>query len=160
MAVIDLHAGKTGRGEKLIARQRRLALSADLPPSSYLRCSPSHRHAPTMFTTVRKPFVASRLVCPVERPTSDQQIDPIVNTRNPEPVTFAPRLAAVIIAAIIVAIEAIQPAISSIHFLRRPGSSLREDAIHSRSLAVVFRRRALPSRRAEKREAGLGARAE
>ncbi len=62
---------------------------------------------------MRKPLVATRLVCPDERPTIDQAIDPTVNTTKPQPVTRAPRLAAVIMAAIMVAIGATQPAISS-----------------------------------------------
>ena len=67
---------------------------------------------PTPLTSVRKMLVASRLVWPDEKPTIDQQIEPIVNTMKPQPVTRAPRLAAVIIAAIIVAIGATHPAIS------------------------------------------------
>jgi len=58
-------------------------------------------------------LVASRFIWPDKKPTKDQQIDPIVKTAKPQPVTRAPRLAAVIIAAIIVADGAINPAVSS-----------------------------------------------
>jgi hypothetical protein len=79
---------------------------------------------PIRLTSVRKPLVASRFVCPVEKPTSDQQIEPSVKTTKPQPVTRAPRLAAVIMAAIIVAIGAIHPAASSsllsYRLVRRP----------------------------------------
>jgi hypothetical protein len=64
-------------------------------------------------TSVRNALVASKFACPDPNPTTDQQIDPTMKTTNPQPVTRAPRLAAVIIAAIIVAIGATHPAIVS-----------------------------------------------
>ena len=58
---------------------------------------------------MRKPLVHSRFGCPVAIATVLHAIEPTVKTTNPQPVTRGPRLAAVIIAAIIVAIGAIQP---------------------------------------------------
>ncbi|WP_447756368.1 hypothetical protein [Sphingopyxis fribergensis] len=66
-----------------------------------------------MFTTVKKTFVVTRWVCPDHSPTIDQQIDPMVKTTKPQPVMRAPRFEAVIIAAIMVAMAAIKPAVSS-----------------------------------------------
>src|SRR5690349_1839094 len=67
---------------------------------------------PSALTIVRKAFVATRLAWPLVRPTTDHPIDPIVNTTKPQPVTRAPRLEAVMIAATAVAIGASQPAAS------------------------------------------------
>src|ERR1700761_2742225 len=68
---------------------------------------------PIRLTSVRKQLVSSRFVCPVESPTTHQPTEPTVNTTKPQPVKRAPRFSAVMIAAMAVAIGAIQPATSS-----------------------------------------------
>src|ERR1700761_4610318 len=62
-----------------------------------------------MFTSVRKPFVSNRLVWPEDSATRTHATEPPATTANPQPVTRGPKLAAVIMAAIIVAAGAIHP---------------------------------------------------
>lgn len=59
---------------------------------------------PTTLTNVRKMLVASRFVWPLAMPTRDQVTAPIAKTTKPQPVARAPRLAGVVIAAIMVAL--------------------------------------------------------
>ena len=68
---------------------------------------------PIALTSVRNPFVSNKLCWPVATATIDHPIEPTVKMTKPHPVTRVPRFAAVIIAAIIVAAGAIQPANSS-----------------------------------------------
>src|SRR6187402_2428490 len=91
---------------------------------------------PIRSTTSRKALLSSRFCCPVSAPTTIQAIAPTEKTAKPQPVTRAPRLAAVMMAAIIVAAGAIQPASANIALTPR---SVRPRTRAGRSRSVTPR---------------------
>src|SRR3954467_7701546 len=89
-----------------------LLSAAVRPPSSTPAWRPSQRHTPKMFRTVSTTLVQVSAGWPVMMPVASHDSEPTRNTANPDPVTRAPRLAAVRNAPMMVAAVATQEMVS------------------------------------------------